>query len=263
MKECDDIVEALGDGAEFSEAQSVHAKRCPPCGALVAIDHQLKSVGDATQPLQQCAALREALAQDHAPVKPRTPIRRAAPVIIATAVICVFAAVEGRRGPLAIEHPMLFWGAAGFWLAMLVGGLSLTLYRGRAGLGVSAPMCWIYVTLSAVTFEMLAFVSAVPGDVSWAAPGHEWVHHLLCASFGTVVAAIVGVLLFRAARHTAVVSPESAGAAAGTAAGMAGALLLQLGCSTSDSTHVAVAHVMPIVLGALVGMFAGRRILAP
>ncbi|MDB4931633.1 MAG: Negative regulator of sigma, partial [Myxococcaceae bacterium] len=55
----------------------------------------------------------------------------------------------------------------------------------------------------------------------------------------------------------------AAGAVAGLAAGLVGALAQHLQCPVMDLDHTLLAHAVPVALGALLGALAGRRWLAP
>ena len=85
----------------------------------------------------------------------------------------------------------------------------------------------------------------------------------LCALHGSLFALVAGALVFYGARRTAAVSPTTAGAVAGLAAGLVGALAQHLQCPVMDLDHTLVAHLAPPLFGALAGVVAGRRWLAP
>jgi hypothetical protein len=63
-------------------------------------------------------------------------------------------------------------------------------------------------------------------------------------------------------KHTIAVHPVAGGAALGAAAGAFGGITVDLWCPLTNSAHVLVGHVAPIVLLALCGMIAGRFVLA-
>jgi hypothetical protein len=64
-------------------------------------------------------------------------------------------------------------------------------------------------------------------------------------------------------RRTDPVHPGIAGAVLGVTAGLAAGSLVDLWCPVGHIPHVLLGHILPLVLVALAGAWAGRRLLAP
>jgi hypothetical protein len=261
---CDQLLHALGEGVPLDEALRIHADACAACGALVSLDRKLPAVCTAEVPGELPASLREAVAREASPTAPYSPWPRMLAPVGLTLLLAVAVMALSPRRDLAHQPQGLYWAVALAWLASVVTGLVLVLYRTGSGLGCRATTRWRYLAVAVLAFEALAWTTTRPVPGSMMCAGMAAMHqHLACAAFGGVLAALMGVSVFRVARRTAAVCPTSAGATAGTAAGFAAVLALHLECAFADPLHVAASHLVPVVLGAAVGAFAGRRYLAP
>lgn len=112
---------------------------------------------------------------------------------------------------------------------------------------LTAPV--IYAWVSGFTAAMSSFGDAAP-----------WNANLGCfvATLALSTAPFVAFGVLR--RGSDPIHPRALGAALGAAAGAGGGVLIDLHCPVSHWVHVAFAHVLPIVIFALVGALAGKRV---
>ena len=233
---------------------------------MVAADQTLSTLAGSEPAGEEALppALREALRRDARPVAPFSPWRRALPTAALVVAITATALAVMPRADLSHQPPSRIALGLGAALSGLAIALTLLLHGGRSGLGLPTRARWIVVALSLAGFEAVNVAVTVPVEGSVHLEGAAaWQGGLGCALHGGLLAALVGVAVFRGARRSAVVSPMAAGAAAGLAAGFAGALSQHLQCPVMDLDHTLVAHLAPMVFGVLLGALAGRRWLAP
>jgi Negative regulator of sigma F len=98
-----------------------------------------------------------------------------------------------------------------------------------------------FVAVDAVLFQDYSASRFVPQGVA-------------CLKAGLAVALPTGVTSWFVLRRGLAVSPSSAGLSAGTLAGLAGLVMLELHCPNFQAPHVMVWHTAVIPLSALVGM---------
>lgn len=236
------------------------------------------------RPVAMSPALLDALDQDRAPIAPTSALRRVVVPVLAALVAVVGSAVLLPRSG---EMTPGMWAQSLALASLGALGLYAVFARGPLGLGLAPRWRWGYVAASLVLFQAVALGTASApnepqntrkqnGSVPRAMEGTvtDGVHQGTmgateplggpgqCASYGTIIAALVGAMMLRSARRTSPVSPESTGASAGVCAGVVGALALHAHAPT-DAVHVALAHGAPVLLGAVVGAVVGRRTLAP
>jgi hypothetical protein len=226
------------------------------------------------------ASLRAALDRDFAPVRYRPPWERALlPLGTMAAVVGAGFTLLGRP-PVASSST---WMLTAVVLALAVMGVVLGVWRGASGLGV--PLRWrhAWFTSAAGVFSLL-LVSRTGGqdvaatsDANLAHMGTSTVnavvdpHQLIlgpmqslgtCASTTSVFAGVVAFAAFWAVRRTVPVSPGNMGALLGAAAGLTALAALEPSC-TGGVLHALVAHGGPALLATVLGLFLGRRALAP
>jgi hypothetical protein len=214
--------------------------------------------------MQPCAALREALARDHAPVRPMPNWQRVLVPSLVTVGLAASILLVRPRHDLSTASTAIFWLVAAAWVSIVAVGMRLLVARGSLGLGVPAAWRWGYVALSVIAFEALSIVSN-PMDVNSMARigAHAWWSHWTCAPAGSVSALVLGLPVFAILRRSAVVAPQAAGALAGLVAGIGSVLSMQMACSFPDALHYATIHLVPVVLAIVIGAIVGRRTLAP
>ncbi len=260
---CEQIARNLADGAPLDDALKTHAKRCPPCGALVKVDHALGALPHESATIEPCAALREALARDHSPCRPRPRWHRVVLQAVVSALVAGAVLLIRPRTDLSLAATTGFWAMAVAWLALVAGGMWLLMARGALGLGVAARWRWLYIGGSVALFEGLVWLSNPwhtnsPGVVG----SHTWWSHAPCAIGGSVTAIVLALPVFAISRRTAVVAPEAAGALGGLVAGLGSVLAMQMACEFADATHYGTIHLVPVALAVLAGALIGRRTMA-
>lgn len=175
-------------------------------------------------------------------------------------------------------------GAAAAWATVLVLGVSL---GGRPmPFVVLSAIGWAAVATAAsfvagargkamlgTTRARLAFVAVAAGPVIFAwvmgcAMGWPAVlvaqgtlrAHAVCFALTTLLSIGPVAALAFLRRGSDPVHPRATGAAIGAAAGAWGGVLIDLHCPLVDPMHVALGHVLPIVLYAAIGALAGARL---
>ncbi|MFO0647897.1 MAG: NrsF family protein [Polyangiales bacterium] len=268
MSVCDALEDAVAEGVALSDAQRAHAAACERCRALTATDDALARVvntsaveprgeGDALPP-----ALRAALEADAAPVRPYSFARRVAVPALVTSLLALGALRYLPRADLAHRAVAPFAvGALTLFALALVGAVGL-LYRGARGLGVSVARRAGYLVAAFALAELAVAAAADPVEGSVVLRDADVLRGIVhCASYGVAVSLVAGAGLFAVARRTVIAAPAVAGAVAGAAAGITGTLVLHVACPIASLTHAMIAHVAPVLVGALVGGLAGRRVL--
>ncbi len=279
MSDCDaTALSLLEEPPPAPVAASPHLKQCTACRRLAAADRAL-GPGDAP-PVSMGDALRAALDRDLAPVRYRPAWERAALPLGAIAAVTASGLTLLGRPPAA---PTPAWVATGAALAMAVGGVALSLWRGASGLG--APVAWRRAWLAGaagVFLLTLAARGAGRGNAALHGPGYAHVgtsainaladphQHAVgplqnlgaCASTTSVFAGVVALAALWAARRTVPVSSGSMGSVVGATAGLAALAAVGPACA-GGGLHTLVAHGGPSLLATVVCLFLGRRALAP
>ncbi len=145
------------------------------------------------------------------------------------------------------------------WAAIAVVASWGALGRGRLMLG--RPTAY-KVAIALLTPAALISVALV-GSLVWpeTVDGRSGlVAHVVCAAL-TVLFALGPLVSFAlVSRHTDPIAPTLSGAALGAAAGAWGAFGIELFCSRATPVHVALGHVLPVVLLAAAGALVGGRL---
>ncbi|MGH7804016.1 MAG: NrsF family protein [Candidatus Binatia bacterium] len=145
-------------------------------------------------------------------------------------------------------------------LAIAAAASWLALARGRSMLG--RPREWLVYALVSIPISLFAWKvgsSLAFGDAMVAWPQRPG---LRCLSLSLVVA--VGPLLsFLAIRRSAPAGPALNGAVAGLAAGACAWFLVDLWCPVAYLPHLAIGHLLPLLLLAGGGAVLGSRLLSP
>lgn len=265
MSGCDQVVDALSEAKALDASLQAHLASCEGCRAMVAADQALGSLaasGSDEEPLPP--ALSEALRRDHRPVSSFSPWRRALPFALLVVAVAAVGLAVLPRPDLAHQPVGRIALGIGASLSALAIALTLLLHGGRSGLGLPARLRWIFVAVALAGYEAINAAVTVPVEGSVHLEGAAAsASRAGCALHGALLAVAAGVLVFRGARRSAVVSPTAAGAVAGLAAGFVGSLAQHLLCAVMDMDHTLFAHLAPPIVAALLGALAGRRWLAP
>jgi hypothetical protein len=146
------------------------------------------------------------------------------------------------------------------WLLVVVAATWAGLARGRSMLGRS-----LATKLSVATLTPCALA------LTWLAVAHVQLHaldetpdsllHMHCALMSVAYALCPLVAFLAVRRGSDPIAPRSGGAAIGAVAGAWGALLYVASCDCTSPIHIALAHLLPISLMAVVGALVGERVL--
>ena len=262
---CDEFIATLSAGALPSVQLAEHYERCPRCARLWHAEALLRGArADALRPAPAPSErLRWLFRMQPGAARATHPARRILSVLAATAASAAIAFWCVPRADMhVVAIARLVLPGAAFAL-LLVAALQLYAYRGRSGLGVSPRLRWAFVAVSVVSFEIACALDASHGMLANAALGASPVAASKdCLVLGLAVAAFVGLVTLRVARDTVLIGAASAGALAGSIAGLAAVTFLHLHCAASDAPHLAIVHALPLLCAIGAGAFAGRRALA-
>ncbi len=147
--------------------------------------------------------------------------------------------------------------AAG-WAAIAFAASAMAAGRKRTMLG-SARVVLVAGALAAAP-AIFGWVMGV--TVGWPEvrePAGTWHNHIACLA-ATMLLSIGPIVALSYLRRTSdPVHPRATGAAIGAAAGAWGGVLIDMHCPLVAPLHVAVAHVLPVVLYAAIGALVGGR----
>lgn len=154
-----------------------------------------------------------------------------------------------------------------FYLASCVGWAMVAtlsiwgaLARGRSSIG--RPRTW----LLAITVGTPATLFAMMFGFAVAHPEVTSVHPerlgLKCLGLTVAAAAFPLVALALARRGSDPVHPVATGAALGSACGASAGVMVEMWCPVATPRHVAIGHILPIIVMAIVGAILGARLIA-
>jgi hypothetical protein len=182
------------------------------------------------------------------------------------------AVAAGFALPLAISFSVGWPGAGGrpaayvatlaaAWLGVGLAATWAGLSRGRSMLGRSAVWRVFVAALTPVALLATALVAALvwPGTRDDAAGATDL---RVCVVVAMVCALGPLVAFAMVRRNSDPVAPRLTGAAIGAASGAWGALFIELHCAHTSVGHVALGHVLPVVLLTLLGVLVGDRVVA-
>jgi hypothetical protein len=197
------------------------------------------------------AATRETRSQTRAASRWQTWLISAISVVAALAMF--FAADGVRHGQ---GRPTWFYvSSAVGWALMTTASIWMAWTRGRSALG--RPFAWLIGvavgTPVALFAMMLAFVAAHP-EVALVHPeriGFRCLDLTLAAG----AFPLVGFTFLR--RRSDPVHPAATGAALGAACGAFAGVMVEVWCPVATPQHVAIGHILPIVILAIAGFVLG------
>ncbi len=139
-------------------------------------------------------------------------------------------------------------------VATLVGGL-----RGRSMLG-RARLTLVVVTVAVAPLIYGWVMSCTLGWPELREPAGTWHQHVACL-LATALLSLGPLIAFTFVRRaTDPVHPRATGAAMGAAAGAWGGVLIDMHCPLVHPFHVAIAHVLPVLVYAAIGALVGARL---
>ncbi len=209
----------------------------------------------AVAPYQMDPALRSRVStsmSDLRPVRPVSPVWMLASLLSISALIAIASASAlGLYGITKLSIPEIgtIFSALGIftWLAatMSVGEMIPGSRRWMSPAMLLALILIGSIAVEAVLFRNYAMDAFVPAGIP-------------CLRAGLVVAIPAGVGSWLVLRRGFAVNPRSAGLAAGTLAGLAGVMMLELHCPNFLAPHVMVWHTAVIPISALMGALLAR-----
>jgi hypothetical protein len=140
-------------------------------------------------------------------------------------------------------------------------GIWAAVGRGRAMLGRASS--WLIAVVIASPLALLAW------KVLWSAQYRngldEWPSRLglKCLGISLTLGALPLAALLFTRRGTDAVHPGRAGMAIGVALGLGAATLVDAWCPVAHLQHLLLGHILPLALLGAVGLWLGRKILAP
>ncbi len=171
--------------------------------------------------------------------------------------LAAFLACGGFRDFGAPRPPALIAITLVGTLAIAVGALRAT--RRRAALPAPREVVLaVLVAVPTIFFGWKTLWSFAFGAYVWwpTRPG------LLCLGVSLLTGGAILVSLVGARRRSDPIHPTLTGAALGVASGAAAAVLVDLWCPVGHPAHVALGHVLPMVLLGALGAWPGGRVLA-
>jgi hypothetical protein len=192
----------------------------------------------------------------------RRAVRRRALGSWAWALALTFAIFLALGGFRAVERPVSFvLGTAAVW-AVIALAASLGSSRGQSMLGRPRVVLLtaMLVTPATLLAARLAWPDVVAPSVAPNVIGAP-VRALVClgVSLSLAIGPFVALVLGR--RGVDPVHPRLAAATIGVVAGAWASVLIDLHCELTDVLHVAVGHVLPVALLAVLGALVGERLL--
>jgi hypothetical protein len=262
---CDEFIAALSASARLPAQLAAHAEHCPHCADLWQADAQLRGTG-ARAPAHGAAPgvqLQRLFDAHRGSTRAAHPARRIAAVLGAAAACIGVAFWCVPRADLRVAAAALLVLPFAAFALLWIAALQLYAYRGRSGLGVPPWLRWAFVAASVVLFESLSALEAAKLS-TWNASlaGTRIAASNDCLLLGLGVAGLVGAVAVAVTRHTVLIGAASAGALAGSIAGLTAVMFLHLHCAAADAGHLAIVHALPLVCAIVAGAFTGRRILA-
>jgi hypothetical protein len=180
--------------------------------------------------------------------------------ISAAVAVAIFAhfggiRVQGRPGPLVM------WTCLG-WSVAACAAAAIAVARGRSMPGRSTAALLGLIVAAPVALLVWKIGVTVAFDpqlmVPW--PGRPGFR---CLGLSVAMAVPLLVALFVIRRGSDPVHPGAAGAALGVTAALIAGSLVDLWCPVADISHLLLGHILPLLLAATCGAWAGRRLLPP
>jgi hypothetical protein len=150
----------------------------------------------------------------------------------------------------------LTYGIAAGALLLALASASVAWWRGKSQVGRTQTA----LAVIAFLVPIVTYVWIVSWHGRYVEPFQRVGYRCLAMTLASGGPLLAAALWLR--KRTITVHPVAGGAALGAAAGAFGGITVDLWCPLTNSPHVLVGHVLPIVVLALVGMIAGRFVLA-
>jgi hypothetical protein len=146
------------------------------------------------------------------------------------------------------------------WTCVAAWAMHGALRRGKAMLGSPRPYLIAVVCATPILlFAFMLVVNVIYPESLTAFPGRLG---LKCLFLTLAMALWPLVAIVIARRASDPVHPVATGAALGAASGAWAGVLTDLWCPAAYPSHIALGHVLPILILSIVGAFLGKRVLA-
>jgi hypothetical protein len=170
--------------------------------------------------------------------------------------VTLFLALGGLR---AVERPLAFvLGAAAGWAGIALAASWASMRRGSM---VGRPRVVLLVSVIATPVALGLWYSFWASSWGWPGPPTPLWRGFVCLGLSLLLAAAPLAVLTRGRRATDPTHPRATAAALGVVAGAWAGVLMDLHCESAGVLHVALGHVAPALLLALVGALLGERLL--
>ncbi len=177
-------------------------------------------------------------------------------VIVAGALYFAFGGANHGQG-----RATWFYAASSVgWVMVATLSAWGALYKG--GSAVGRTRAWLLATAvgtPAALFAMMFGFAVAHPEVTMIHPERLG---LKCLGLTVAAAAFPLVALANLRRSSDPVHPVATGTALGSACGASAGVMVELWCPVATPAHVALGHILPIILMALVGALLGARVIA-
>jgi hypothetical protein len=203
------------------------------------------------------AAVQAEQAPTRSEINQRGWLTLAIAVAAAVAIFTHFGGIRTYDRPT----PLVVWTCLGWSVATSLAA-AFAVARGRSALGRSTAS--LVTLIAAMPLVLLAWTIGVTlpfgSDMLVAWPGRPGFR---CLGLSLAMAAPLLAALLLIRRWSDPVHPGVAGAALGITAGVAAGTLVDLWCPVAYLPHVLLGHILPLLVVAGFGAWAGRRLLPP
>jgi hypothetical protein len=177
-------------------------------------------------------------------------------VIVAAALFFAFNGPRHGQG----RAPWFYAASCVGWAAVAALSVWGSYLRGRSAVG--RPRVWLMavaVGTPALLFAMMYGFAVIHPEVTLLHPERLG---LKCLGLTLAAAAfpLLGLSLVR--RGSDPVHPVATGAALGSACGASAGVMVEMWCPVAAPRHVAIGHILPIVIMAILGALLGARVIA-
>jgi hypothetical protein len=179
-------------------------------------------------------------------------VRRAVAVIAAVAWPLVVLLVFGLRRGLA-ERSTFVVAQVIVFASLLVSAAFAAVSGGTRGLGVPVSRARVIAIVAPLGFALIGLLWLPPGASGTFGELGPPSAIMACLSLGLLVALPVLIVAVWALQRAFPSAAGWRGAALGAAVGLVGTVFLTFHCGSSFGGHIALAHGLPIVIGALAG----------
>ncbi len=204
------------------------------------------------------ARIMEAAKAEASPTRQKARARTFIVLALALAVALPSTLIFSRTFVGVPRGPLLFIaGTAAGWLVVAIGVSWAAFARGRSMLGRSRALLVILFSLTPpLLFGWMYLWNLLYEETQTPVSGRAGYK---CLAFTLAICAWPLIALSHVRRERDATHPGFAGAARGAAAGALGGFLVDLGCPVANPQHVALGHILPMLVLAVLGALAGHH----